>query len=91
MKIKKVLKVVNIDAQFPELKGGSCNQRGRGQGSSVKVAGARAFADLMRQKKLRRKHFTRFTAVVSIGTVVQENSETQTQGNSSQSVSGPQE
>ena len=63
----KTLKVVTIDAQFPELKGGACNQRGRGTGSSVKAAGTRAFSDLLRQPKLRRKRFSKFTAVVSVG------------------------
>jgi len=42
------MKVVMIDAQFPELKGGACNQRGKGTGMSVKAAAARAFADLLR-------------------------------------------
>ncbi len=70
----KTIKVVTIDAQFPELKGGACNQRGRGTGSSVKAAGARALSDLLRQPKLRRKRFSKFTAVVSVGqqTIVEE-------------------
>jgi hypothetical protein len=63
----KTIKVVTIDAQFPELKGGACNQRGRGTGSSVRAAGARAISDLLRQPKLRRKRFSKFTAVVSVG------------------------
>jgi hypothetical protein len=63
----KTLKVVTIDAQFPELKGGACNQRGRGTGFSVKAAGSRAISDLLRQPKLRRKRFSKFTAIVSIG------------------------
>lgn len=63
----KTIKVVTIDAQFPELKGGACNQRGRGTGTSVKAAGARAFSDLLRQPKLRRKRFSTFTAIVSVG------------------------
>ena len=70
------LKVVNVDAQFPELKGGSCNQRGRGQGSTLRVAFARAFGDLLRQKKLRRKRFSTLTAIISVGTIaVEEQSE----------------
>lgn len=63
----KTLKVVTIDAQFPELKGGTCNQRGRGTGSSIKTAGARAISDLLQQPTLRRKRFSTFTAIVSIG------------------------
>jgi hypothetical protein len=61
------LKVVTIDAQFPELKG--ANQFiGRGQASTIRVAGARAFAALMKEPKLKRKQISRFTAVVSFGT-----------------------
>jgi hypothetical protein len=63
------LKVVIIEAQFPELKGGACNQRGKGTGTSVRAAAARAFTDLLRQKKLKHKRFTRLTAVISVGTV----------------------
>jgi hypothetical protein len=63
----KVLKVVTIDAQFPELKGGAVNQMGRGEGGSVKAAMANAVRDLLKQPKLRKKRFTTFTAIVSIG------------------------
>jgi len=63
------LKVVTVQATFPELKGGSCHQNGRGSGSSVKVAMARAFANLLKQPKLRRKQFTTLTAVISVGTI----------------------
>jgi hypothetical protein len=63
----KELKVVTIDAHFPELKGGACYQLGRGTGSSVKAAMSRAFSDLLRQPKLRRKRFNSFTAVVNVG------------------------
>jgi hypothetical protein len=63
----KTLKVVTIDAQFPELRGGACNQRGRGTGSSVKAAAARAFSDLLQQPKLRRKRFSNFIAIVTVG------------------------
>ena len=63
----KALKVVTIEAQFPELNGGAYNQHGRGTGSTVKAAMSRAFADLLGQPKLRRKRFSRFTAIVSVG------------------------
>ena len=63
-------KVVTIEAQFPELRGGAVNQRGRGVGSSVRVAAARAVVDLLRQPKLNRKRYSRFTAVVSVGSVL---------------------
>jgi len=63
----KGLKVVTIEAQFPELRGGACYQRGRGTGSTVRTATSRAVSDLFRQPTLRRKRFNRFTAVVSVG------------------------
>jgi hypothetical protein len=63
----KTLKVVIIEAQFPELKGGAYDQHGRGTGSSVKAAMSRAFSDLLGQPKLRHKRFSRFTAIVSVG------------------------
>lgn len=63
-----MVKVVTIDATFPELKSGAMYQTGRGRGSSTRVAGARAFANLLRQPKLRKKQFTMFKATVSIGT-----------------------
>ena len=73
----KITRVVMIDAQFPELKGGACNQRGKGMAASVKAAGARAFANLLRQPKLRRKHFTTFTAIVTVGKIVEVPEESQ--------------
>lgn len=63
------MKVVTIDAQFSELKGGACNQRGRGTGTTIKAAAARAFADMLKSKTLRRKRFTTLTAIISVGTV----------------------
>lgn len=63
------MKVVMIDAQFPELKGGVCNQRGKGTGASVKAAASRAMTDLFKQKGLKRKHFTLIKAIISVGTV----------------------
>lgn len=63
------MKVVMIDAQFPELKGGVCNQRGKGEGTSVKAAASRAIADLFKQKGLKRKHFSMIKAVISVGTI----------------------
>ena len=39
----KDLRVVIIDAQFPELKGGACNQMGKGTASTIKAAGAAAW------------------------------------------------
>ena len=63
-----MVKVVTIEATFPELTSGAMYQTGRGRGSSVRVAGARAFANLMRQPKIKGKKITMFKATVSIGT-----------------------
>ena len=67
---QRPLKVVRIDAQFQELPGSACNQIGKGTGSNVRIAAARAFANLLKQPKLRRKHFTTIKAIITVGTVV---------------------
>jgi hypothetical protein len=59
-------KVVTVDALFNELKGSHAYQRGRGTGSSLRVATARAFADMYKKMKFR-KTFTKFTATVCVG------------------------
>lgn len=63
------MKVVMIDAEFPEFKGGAMRQRGKGTGSTARVAAARAFADLLKQPKVKRKQFSTIKAVISVGTV----------------------
>lgn len=87
MEKPKTLKVVRIEATFPELKGSCCNQTGKGTGTSVRAAAARAFSDLLRQKKLRRKKFTAIKAIISVGTIVEEPSEAETQQRSAEPVS----
>jgi hypothetical protein len=67
----KPAKAVNIEAQFHELKGGTAYQHGRGTGSTVKSAAARAMADLINRPGLKRKRFTRFSATVTIGSIGQ--------------------
>jgi hypothetical protein len=62
------MKVVVIEAKFSELKPQSQHQRGRGQGSSVRVAFAAAGRDLFKQPRLKRKRFTFFTAICSVST-----------------------
>ena len=62
-------KSVTIEANFLELKGGSTYQQGRGIGSSVRVAFAKAGKNLFQQPGLKGKRFTMFKATVSIGTV----------------------
>ena len=67
-----MIKVVTIEATFPELKSGAMYQQGRGRGSSVRVAFAAAGRNLFKQPKLKAKRFTMFTATVSIGTEAEE-------------------
>jgi hypothetical protein len=62
------IKVVTIEATFPELKTGAMYQTGRGRGSSVRVAFAAAGRNLFKQPKLKAKRFTMFKATVSVGT-----------------------
>ena len=62
------MKVVVIEAMFSELKPQCQHQEGRGQGSSVRVAFAAAGRNLFKQPRLKRKRFTTFTAICSVGT-----------------------
>ena len=64
----KLIRVITIEAVFPELKTGAMYQTGRGEGSTVRSAFAAAGRDLLKQKKLKAKRFTMFKATVSIGT-----------------------
>ena len=63
------MKVVTIEATFPELKIKHMYQQGRGRGSTLQAALAAATRDLLRQKGLKAKRFTVFTAIVSVGTL----------------------
>jgi hypothetical protein len=63
----KPLKVVNITALFPQLKGGACYQHGRGTGTNLKAATSRAFADMFKRMK-GRKMFTECTVSMLFGT-----------------------
>jgi hypothetical protein len=66
------MKIVLLEAFFPELKGGACNQRAKGTGSTVRVATARAFGDLYKQPKVKGKRFSMMTVTLSVGTVPDE-------------------
>ena len=68
----KTIKSVTIEAQFHQLPGAICNQRGRGQGGSVRAAAGRAINDLLKQPGLKRKKFSSFSCVVSVGQIVSE-------------------
>lgn len=63
-----MVKVVTIEAEFPELKIKNMYQQGRGRGSSVRVAFAAAGRDLFKKPGLKAKRFTMFKATVSVGT-----------------------
>lgn len=62
------MKVVTLTALFPQLKGGACYQRGRGTGSNLRVATARAFSNMYKNIK-GRKIFTEFSVQVTVGDV----------------------
>ena len=68
----KTQKVVTIEGEFMELKGGQQIQVGKGVGGSIKSAGAAAFRNLFTQPKLKGKRVTMFRATVSVGTVAVE-------------------
>jgi hypothetical protein len=64
----KKLKVVTINALFPELKGGAAMpQESRGEASNVRAAAANAIRNLLRQPKLKGKRYSMFTATFSVG------------------------
>jgi len=61
------MRVVTISAFFPEMKAAAIYRTSRGEGSTVRAAGARAFAALLKMQKAKR--YTTFKAEVNIGTV----------------------
>ncbi len=63
------MKVVTIEALFPEMKGGRCHQQGRGRGSNVQAALCAAMRDLVKQKGLRKQRYSEFSATFTVGTV----------------------
>ena len=65
------MKVVTLTALFPQLKGGACYQRGRGTGTNLRAATARAFADMYKHIK-GRKTFTEFSVNITVGDVPEE-------------------
>ncbi len=64
--VLRKIKVVTIEATFPDLRGKLATPTGRGEAATVKAAAAAAMRDLLSQVK--GKKFTLFTATVSIGT-----------------------
>lgn len=58
------MKLVTIEAMFPELKGGSIYKTGRGKASTWTAALSRAGKDL--QKQLKNKRFHTINATITI-------------------------
>jgi len=58
------MKLVTVEATFPELKGGFAQRTGRGRGTSARIAIARAFADVLKQNKKKQFHSIRATITV---------------------------
>jgi hypothetical protein len=75
-----------LKALFPQLKGGACYQRGKGTGTSIKAATARAFADMYKHMKVR-KTFTEFSVDITVGDVPEETHDSQAEGHSAEPVS----
>jgi hypothetical protein len=59
------MKMVFIDAQFPDLRG-DCYASGRGSGSTTKAAISRAIGNLLKDGKVRRKRISTIKMTVSI-------------------------
>ena len=60
------MKIVMIEADFPELRAKYQKQLGKGQGSTRQSALAAATRDLLKQSGLKRMRFTTFTAKVTL-------------------------
>lgn len=73
------MKAVTLTALFPQLKGGACYQRGRGTGTNIRTATARAFADMYKHMKVR-KTFTECSVQMAFGDVPEETHDTGTMG-----------
>jgi len=58
------MKLVTVEAMFPELKGGAIYKTGRGQGSNAKAATSRAFGDLFKQVRGKRFHSVKCTITI---------------------------
>jgi len=66
------MKVVIFNATLPELKSGAMYQTGKGIGTSLAVAGKRAWANLLKQPKLKAKRISMMTITVAMGNVPEE-------------------
>lgn len=70
------MKVVNVQATFPELKGGNAGQKGRGEGCNVTSATRAAIADMFKHIKVR-KTFTEFTAKFQVRELAEDTPSTE--------------
>jgi hypothetical protein len=71
----KTTKVVTLEGTFPDCLIKHAYQQGRGEGSSLRIAAARAMTDLMSKPGLRAKHLKSAKIVMSIGTRVEPTEE----------------
>lgn len=58
------MKVVTVEAMFPELKGGNIYKTGHGRASTAKAGISRAFGDVLKQLKGKRFHTIQATVTV---------------------------
>lgn len=63
----KTVRVVTLEATFPELPVPKAYQQGRGEGSSLRAAFAAAGRDLLKKPALKSRRISSFTLVVSVG------------------------
>ena len=70
------MKKVRIEGQFPDLKG-NCYADGNGTGSTVKAAISRAVADLLKDRKLRKKRIHSIVMKIFIQDAVDTNVQTE--------------
>jgi len=58
------MKLVTVEAMFPELKGGAIYRTGRGRASTAKAAISRAFGDVIKQNRGKRYHSIKATITI---------------------------
>jgi len=76
-------KVAFIEAFLPEMKGGKCDQTGRGEGSTARVAIARAMGQVL--KGIKGKRVSVIQARITLHTKAEETDDHQVEEHSAQS------
>ena len=66
-------KIAFIEAFLPELKGGKCDQSGRGEGANAKAAISRAMGEVL--KKVKGKRVSVIQARITLTTKTEETNE----------------